>query len=391
MAAEPGTPTGVLTTEQHDSPCAEVLGQWDRLVAETPGTDVTQLSVWARVRAAEGFTPAYVLTRRGGRLVGGAQVLLRRVPVLRLIGYVPYGPLVLPAADRAAVVDDLARALADLDGVRMLFVQPPEGGEDVRAALLGRGFRPSTAGIAPTGSVRLDLDRCEEELRSGLPPRLRSLIRRAGERGVRIRRGDEDDVPVLAELMRLSGDACGYRPPDEDHLRRLYAELARTGNAALFIGEVRGVPVTADLVTMCGSMVRGRLGGFDRSGDGARLGVPGVARWEIVRWARSEGYRWLDFGGLAEETLHDAVDEGIRSSTSWSGVDQAKMRFGGEAFRYPGAVELIRPAVVRQVFDAVSAHDCGRAALHRAKVRLRAGTRRSSARPRPARAGGATA
>ena len=47
----------------------------------------------------------------------------------------------------------------------------------------------------------------------------------------------------------------------------MYRELAPTGNAALFIGEVHGKPVCADMVTMCGDMVRGRFGGFDRTGE----------------------------------------------------------------------------------------------------------------------------
>ncbi len=379
---------GSVSTTLSARPGDDAVAEWDALVAATPGTDVTQLSAWARVRAVERFHAGYVLAHQDGRLVGGAQVLLRRIPLLGLIGYVPYGPLLAGSTtDRREAADAVANALATLPGVRMLFVQPPEEGEDARAALLRLGFRPSSADIAPTGSARLDLRRSEEQLHSRLQPRLRSLIRRSAREGVRIRRGDVDDVPVLAALLRKSGDACGFRPPSTEYLRHMYLELERTGNAALFVGEVRGIPVTADLVTICGSMVRGRLGGFDRSHDGARLSVPGVARWEISRWARAEGYRWLDFGGLSEQALHDAVDEGVRFCGSWPGADQAKLRFGGEAFRYPGAVELIRPAPLRYAFDAVSAHDLGRSALHRVQVALRNGRRRlrhpASAAPGP--------
>jgi lipid II:glycine glycyltransferase (peptidoglycan interpeptide bridge formation enzyme) len=374
MAYGPRTRPGTLTLRRDAQPADDVLRRWDALVAATPGTDVTQLSVWARVRALEGFSAEYLWAERDGALVGGAQILLRRIRALGSVGYVSYGPIL--AADptgAAEVVEALTAALAGRSDLRMLFVQPPEGGDPLRAALLGRGFRPSAAGIAPTGSVRLDLRRSEEELRRGFPPRIRSWIRRWPDLGVSVRLATEVDVPVLADLMCLSARDRGFRPPSIEYLRHLYRELTASGNAALFIGELHGVPVTADLVTMCGSMVRGRLGGFDRRGAGGRLGVPAAARWEIIRWAKRSGYDWLDFGGLSEETLRDAVDLGVRSSDSWPGADQAKMRFGGVAYRYPGPVELIRPAAVRVAYDAAMASEPGRSALHRIKVEMRSG------------------
>jgi lipid II:glycine glycyltransferase (peptidoglycan interpeptide bridge formation enzyme) len=163
--------------------------------------------------------------------------------------------------------------------------------------------------------------------------------------------------------------------PHVDYLRHLYTALSRTGNVALFIGEVRGAPIAADLVTVCGSVVRGRLGGFDRSGEGGRLSVPHAVRWAIIRWAQAAGYEWLDFGGLSESVLSDAVDRGVTHCASWPGPDQAKMRYGGVAFRYPGPVELIRPRALRYVYDRVTASHRGRSALHRLKVRLRGGKR----------------
>jgi SAM-dependent methyltransferase len=371
-----GTPEGgndrAVRVDRHTDPAPELLAAWDRLVASTPGTDVTQLSVWSRVRRSEGFRTEYVFAQRGGKLVGGAQILLRGVRGVARVGLVSYGPLIAEdVEERAEVVEGLARELARLPAVRMLFVQPAEGGEDIRQALQAQGFRPSSAGIAPTGSVRLDLTRSEDDIRRGLPPRLRSWIRRWPDHGVTVRRGDGEDIPVLASLMRAAATAHGYRSPSDKYLRHMYRELSATGNAALFIGEVHGRPVSADVVTMCGAMVRGRFGGFDRTGEGARLSVPGAVRWEIIRWAKQSGYRWLDFGGLSEQTLCDAVDRGIRMSGDWPGADQAKLRYGGVPFRYPAPVELIRPRPLRSVYETVARSEWGRATLHRLKVALR--------------------
>jgi lipid II:glycine glycyltransferase (peptidoglycan interpeptide bridge formation enzyme) len=355
------------------------VDEWDALVSRSPGTDITQLSVWGRVRAMEGFHPRWLLARRCGRVVGGAQVLLRGVPGLGFVGYVPYGPVVADeAAGREDVVRELADALSALRNVRMLFVQPPEGGEHIRSELLAHGFRPSTTHVAPIGSVRLDLHRSTEEIRRGLNPRLRSWTNRWADHGVTVRCGDDRDVALLARLMAVAAAARGYAPPPrEDYIRHLYNELAPRGHVALFVGEVDGTPVSADLVTMCGSMVRGRFTGFDRSGPGARLSVPGAARWEMTKWAKESGYRWLDFGGLTEQTLDDLA-AGTRWCESWPGPDKAKLSFGGEPFRYPEPVELIRPAALRMAFDATRNSNLGRCGLDRIQVLMQA---RRQARP----------
>jgi hypothetical protein len=368
----PTTAHGAVTVQLDADPGPAELAAWDRLVAATPGTDVTQLSVWARVRAHAGFSATYLLARRDGNLVGGAQVLLRRVPGLGRIGYVSYGPLLATGSgDRAEAAGALAVGLGRLPGVRMLFVQPAEGTDEVRATLLALGFRPSSAGIAPVGSVRLSLDRSEDEIRKAFPPRLRSWTNRWPAAGVAVRLGNSDDVPVLTELQRRAAESQGYaRPPGAEYVRQMYAELAGTGNAALFIGEVHGAPVAADLVTMCGTTVRGRLSGFDRSGPAGRLSVPGAVRWEIIRWAKRSGYRWLDFGGLSEQTLREVVDGEPRAGDR-PGPDAAKLQYGGAPFRYPGPVELLRPRWVRSAYDTVSGRPWGREQLQRARVALR--------------------
>ncbi len=367
-----------------EDPGPEALHAWDQLVDRTPGTDVTQLSVWAGLRGRVGFTPLYLLAYQAGELVGGAQILTRRFPVLGSVGYLPYGPLIAPDAPAA---DDIRRALVDALVVlsrrrlRILFIQPPEGAQDTSDELFRRGFRPSSAGIAPQGSIRIDLTADLAEIRSRFGKRLKSWTNRWESRGVTIRPGTEQDVPLLAELMASSAQHQGYTPQPLDYMTALYRELAATGHVVMFVGEVDGVPVAVDLMSGCGEMVRGRLSGFDRSGEAMRLSVPAAIRWEMIKWAKEQGYRWFDFGGLHAETLAalldgpdhsaDAVHSDAVHSDAVHSADQPKVTFGGTAFRYPTAVELIRPAPLRLAYDLAWRSETGRRLFREVKSLLR--------------------
>ena len=365
---------GAVSVTACRKPAPELLSTWDALVDNTPGTDVTQLSSWAQLREMAGFTPLYVLAYRAGELVGGALIMSRRVPLLGAIGYLPYGPLV---ASHAQDADDVRRALADALQVlckrqlRMLFVQPPEGAEDMSDELLRRGFRPSSAGIAPVGSIRIDLTADLAEIRSRFGKRLKWWTNRWSSRGVAVRVGDDQDVALLVRLMATSAQHQGYQPLPADYVATLYRELAATGHAAVFVGEVDGVPVAADLVTGCAGMVRGRLSGFDRSEETIRLSVPAAVRWEILQWAKASGYHWFDFGGLRPETLDALLRGAHRNSDSWPASDQPKVTFGGTAYRYPTPVEIIRPAPLRIGYDLARNSAAGRRIFTRAKNMFR--------------------
>jgi hypothetical protein len=119
-----GPGRSAVTVRRETAPDPATLARWDALVEHTGVSDVTQFSAWAAIRRCAGYTPNYLFAYRGDQLVGGALVLSRRVAGAIKLGYLPYGPL-------------LATGLAG--ALTLLFVQPPEGAEQVGAALMARG------------------------------------------------------------------------------------------------------------------------------------------------------------------------------------------------------------------------------------------------------------
>jgi hypothetical protein len=347
---------------------------WDELVDRTAGTDVTQLSAWGRLRRRQGFAPLHLLATGDGDLVGGAQILVRRLPVVGPVGYLAYGPvLAQESARRGDVRAALTDALVDLGRrrLRMLFVQPPEGADDVSADLLDRHFRPSNADIAPTGSLRIDLTDDLATIRSRFGKRLKSWTNRWEQRGVTVRLGDERDLPLLSRLMARSAAVKGHGLLPPSYVEALYGELAPTGHVAIFVGEVRGVPVAVDLVTRCGGMLRGRLSGLDREGEAGSLSVPAAIRWHIIGWGKDRGFRWLDFGGLRQQTLDLLLSGAEQPPDGWPADDQPKLTFGGTAFRYPQPVEMVASPALRTGYDLALRSSGGKRALDAVRRALR--------------------
>jgi lipid II:glycine glycyltransferase (peptidoglycan interpeptide bridge formation enzyme) len=360
VSAAPAERIGVTVTAV---PAAAELVAWDQLVADLPGSDVTQLSRWATVRSTAGYLPLYVLARKGGVLLGGALVLVRRVPLIGRLGYVSYGPIVPDGPLRAAVVDALVDALLDLARTRLraLFVQPVTG-DDISSALLERGFRLSTAGVAPAATVRIDLSAPEERLRADLSKRIRRWTNKWADAGVTVRRGGPDDLDVLLDLLRSTAQHQGFAELAPDYVHTLHRELAGGGLVELFVGEVHGEPVVAEMFTNCGGVLRCRLTGMDRSSAAATLSVTAAVDWEAIRWAKQHGLTGFDFGGLSAEAAAIVADQGF-SSTELDGASRFKVAFGGRYHAYPRAVELISSPIVRRLYDSLSSGSVGRVVL----------------------------
>lgn len=362
-----------ITISVSDDPSAHEFAEWDALVDSEPHSDVTQLSSWARLRATVGYDAVHVFARRNGRMVGGAQILARRIPIVGAAGYVAHGPVVAAGvADPDEVGDELAAACARwARKARILVVQPSPGAGDLGDHLLRRGFRPSAAEIAPAMTLRLDMTAGEEELRAGLNRRLRTWTGRWEARGVSVRSGTEEDAGLLARLMAQSAEYQRYQPFSIDYIRTMYRELAPGGHAELLVGEADGNPVAASLFTVCGGTVRFRLTGFDRSSDASRLKVPAAIMWEGFRRARSRGHHTFDLGGLSAEATARFRDTGTLDLATLRGPDFFKAGFGGTPLVYPPPVELIASRAARAAYDRVRQWERGRELVERLNRHMR--------------------
>lgn len=367
---------GPLTVTIAAEPDPQRIARWDELVLSHPMSDVTQLSGWARLRGRAGYRGVHVFVEDGGELVGGALVLVRRVPLLGTVGYVPYGPLVgAGSAEPEAVRTALADALRWLNRrhARSLFVQPPEGDEETSALLAARGFRPSTADIAPAASLRVDLSVPEDQLRRNLSRRLRGYLRKAEAAGVTVRPARVEELPVVTRLMQETGRHQHFTPFGTGYLEAMHRELAVAGGLICFLGEVGGRAVATSVTTGCAGTLKTRFGGFARFPEVRQLSVPAAVDWGALLWAKQQGYRWFDFSGVLPSSVPVLSAAGKIDVEALAGPDQFKARFGGQLVRYPQAVERIASPAFRTVYDTARRSDLGRPVVEWAKRRARSG------------------
>jgi lipid II:glycine glycyltransferase (peptidoglycan interpeptide bridge formation enzyme) len=364
-------------------PDGSTIREWDRLVDRTPGGDVAQLSAWATIRRGAGFRPLYLFAHQDGRLVGGALVLERRLPVIGHIGYVLNGPVVSAAVPRDPVVERVCAEMGRLARTRLraLFVQPPVDAADISGALLREGFRHGESGIAPIASIRVDLRRDVESLRRGLTRSNRRRTRKWTERGVDVRVGSAEDVPLLAELLARSAAHQHFEPLSPDYIQTLHRELDAGRHAALFVAELDGTPVATLLCTLCGGVVKQRLAGMDRSDRARREGVAAATRWHAMMWAKENHYHFYDFGGISASAARILLGGEPEAATRLTGPEVFKASFGGEVFRYPEPVESIPSPLLRFAYDIVRRTRVGSRFVGLVKRALRGGrTLRAAAR-----------
>jgi lipid II:glycine glycyltransferase (peptidoglycan interpeptide bridge formation enzyme) len=388
-AREPATRPADRVPEARDEPTIVVtaapepglLAGWDTLVASIAHADVAQLSGWAALRAHAGYEPLYLLALSESSLLGGGLLLRRTVRGVGQVGYMAYGPVLSPSrpGGRRLARRRLVGALASTARrPAAVFVQPPDGGDDIALEMLQHGFRLSQAAIAPAATLRIDLTRTEDQLRAALNRRLRTWTRQWARHGVRVRVGGREDIPLLTRLAAATARFQGFSPYPRSYLEAAHHELAPGGHLLLLVAELAGRPVAAELFSAVGDVLKSRLTGMDRTAEHAgevlRLNVTSALIWEALRWGRANGYRTFDFGGVRPESVPALLRPGPPDQDALARQDVFKTKFGGELALYPPAVERIHSPLLRAGYDALHRAEGGRRLISFAREHLR-GTR----------------
>lgn len=318
---------------------------WDAFIRQHPHGHVLQLSAWAALKQAFGWSAERVALCEDGQIVAGAQVLFTPLPLgVGTMAYLPFGGLVsaphhwppLWEAVRAACRRRRAVFLKWEPG----FHAPPL--DDLRRW----GFQPSPQTIQPPNTILIDLAD-DDAMLARMNQGTRRKIRQALKGGVRYYEASADDLPRFTALMTATGErnAFGVHAP-------AYYELAYRlfvpQDAALILAEHEGQALAGVFVFALGETAWYLYGA---SADEKRhlMASYGV-QWQAIQWARARGCRVYDMWGIpdADEAALEAQFE-HRSDGLW-GVYGFKRGWGGRVARAAGAWDLPYQGLLYQLY-----------------------------------------
>lgn len=320
---------------------------WDAFLTALPGGHHTQTSLWARVKSSMGWQAVRVVIERQGDVVGGAQILYRRLPAVGALGYVSRGPVLRDADDvalGARILDEIEDVTREL-GIRHLTVQPTGSTDETPPFLTGRPYLPSDTQVAPRATTLVDVTPEPDEILAAMSSKTRYNIRLSGRRSVTVREGDATDIGVYHRILVATASRQGFEAAPRRYFDAMWDVLAPAGHVRLCLGEIDGTPVSGQLAVAFGDTVVNKLSVW--SGEGGRDRPNEALQWATIQWAHAHGFRRYDLEGLELDAAHAVLrGEPLPTSRSQS-VTSYKLGFGGEVVVMPCARVWIRNPAAR--------------------------------------------
>ncbi|MCS6880717.1 MAG: peptidoglycan bridge formation glycyltransferase FemA/FemB family protein [Oscillochloridaceae bacterium] len=324
---------------------------WDAFLAATPGGGHNQTSLWARLKSLSGWRPARVIARSEGKIVAGAQMLMRTLPGIGGVAYVQHGPISVDDSpvlmrDLIATLHRLARSCR----IHYLSLQLPLNGQ-YGEQLTRMGFRPSPVSPWDRATVRIDLSAEPETILARMRSSTRYNIRLAQRQGIVIREGGESDLAAFYALLSATAQRQGFELEPESYLRSLWQLFSPSGHARIFLAEHQGERLSGALIVAFGEAAMMKRVGW--RGDTGRL-RPNELLWSTaITWARANGYRYFDVDGIDYEAAQAVLSGGEIPESVRQSARGFKLGFGGQVALYPEALECFYNPFVRRLYDTV--------------------------------------
>lgn len=315
--------------------------EWDEFVTAHPNGHVLQTSAWADLKIEFGWRAARVVARKDGKIMGGAQVLFRPMPLdMGALAYIPKGPLTdWDNSELTDYVFQICHDIARRGNAWLLKAEPDLPDTPAAAAQLeARGFVPSQHSIQPRRSLALDLTRSEDELLAAMKQKTRYNVRLAAKKGVTVRTANPDEASEelarFNQLMRLTAQRSAFGVHDPRYYTTAYRLFQPKGQVELFFAEHDGQPLAAVMVFA----VAGRAWYlYGASNNEARERMPTYAvQWAAIRWAKAQGCHSYDFYGVPDVDLNKLEAEFIDRTDGLWPVYRFKRGWGGTLNRSIG-------------------------------------------------------
>ncbi|MDM8518789.1 peptidoglycan bridge formation glycyltransferase FemA/FemB family protein [Anaerolineales bacterium HSG6] len=305
-----------------------------------------QTQAWADLKSQFGWTTQFLQTERAS-----AQLLFRRLPLGLTIAYVPKGPTVdwSDLTARQAILTQI-HLTAKQNRAIFLKLEPDvwqnesDESNEVVTLLTKSGFVPSDS-IQPPGTAIVDISLPEDKILAAMKQKTRYNIRLSGRKGVIVRHGSTDDLPLFQQLSKQTAERDDFGIHSLTYYQTAY-NLFAPDHCALLIAEFEGQPLAALMAFRQGQTAYYLYGA---SSNQKRNLMPAyLIQWEAIRWGKQHGCTAYDLWGIpnADATTLEAEFK-QRYDGLW-GVYRFKRGFGGQVRQSIGAFDYVyRPYLYR--------------------------------------------
>lgn len=272
-------------------------GEWEKTI-ENMRAHPLQSWQWGSLKQATGpWTAHRVLCVEDDRVVGGAQVLVRKLPVpVFELAYLPRGPFAADEKDLPVVAEAIATWCKRNTHAVSVKIEPAVCDLD-----LGSDWIQSEhALIAKTATI--DLTPSEDNIMKSIPNRkCRQYIRKAGRDGVTCRPGTKDDLDEILAMYHATAEADGFALHADEFYRAAFDELEGVGQ--LFVSEYEG-RMQSFLWNATTSGTAFELWGAVTE-EGKRTRANYLLKWEAIKAAKARGAVLYDMNGLLNDGISD--------------------------------------------------------------------------------------
>lgn len=276
--------------------------EWDALIAREPSFSILQSWKWGVFKEDSGWKVFRVAVQDEGRLIAGAQLLINSAPMgITSMAYVPRGPVGdwMNAAVTPLLLDEL-HCIARKHRAAFLRIEPSRPNSSACAGILeGQGFLSSIYTNQPRATIVVDLSQGLDALLAHFHQKTRYNIRYASKKGVVVRIGDENDLPMFHRIMQITSSRGGFTVRSLDYFLDEWHAFSKTGQIKLFIAEYQGNPIAVNMSAVFGRCAAYLHGGS--SGEHRNLQPNYLIMWEAMKWAHAEGCETFDLWGIPDE------------------------------------------------------------------------------------------
>jgi peptidoglycan pentaglycine glycine transferase (the first glycine) len=269
--------------------------EWDDYVLENGGHPL-QLWGWGETKAAHGWYAERLLAYDiDKKIIGGAQVLVRRLPwPFKALAYVPRGPVVGPDQAKDFLIALANHAKSQYRAV-VLTIEP----DWVELPALPQGWNESSNQILIPETLILDLNKSEDELLAPMAKKTRQYIRKSGgAEGMEIRQvKSKEGIAKCLQIYTETAQRAGFALHGDQYYYDVFTNLG--DESPVFAAYVNDEPVAFVWLAISAKTAFELYGGMNDQGQELRANY--ALKWHSITKTREWGLERYDMNGLVSD------------------------------------------------------------------------------------------